>query len=193
MDPVVGTQRRAILIQTKKSFFVGPDNGVLVLAAQNQGIRHIYNLTNPKFMLPTVSSTFHGRDVFAPAAAYLDIGVEPNEFGAEIKDPVRPEFAKVKRANGSLIGEVMHIDSFGNIITNINQTDITRNQAKIVNVELLGISLQLAFAKTYAEAKPKETFALIGSHGFIELALNQGNAAEKFQAKAGDKIVVTAS
>ncbi len=71
VDPGVGTDRRAIVIQTKKGFFVGPDNGVLVLAAQSQGIEHMYQLSNPKFMMPKVSSTFHGRDIFAPAAAYL--------------------------------------------------------------------------------------------------------------------------
>ena len=193
VDPGVGTQRRAIIIQTKKSFFVGPDNGVLFLVAQNQGIEHIYHLTNPKFMLSSVSRTFHGRDVFAPAAAYLDRGVEPTEFGEEISDPVSPQFAKVKRANGSLIGEVMHVDDFGNIITNINQTDIAQNQIKLVKVELPSISLQLAFGETYAEAKAKEPIALIGSHGFFEIALNRGNAAEKFHVKAGDKIVFTVS
>ena len=193
VDPGVGTQRRAILIQTKKSFFVGPDNGVLFLAAQNQGIEHIYHISNQKFMLQSVSSTFHGRDVFAPAAAYLDRDVKPTEFGAEIKDTVSPEFSKVKWANGSLMGEVMHIDDFGNIITNINQTDIARKQTKIIKVELPRISLQLAFGKTYADAKAKEPISIIGSHGFLEIALNRGNAARKFKAKAGDKIVVTAS
>ena len=121
VDPGVGTQRRAILMQTKKSFFVGPDNGILILAAQNQGIEHVYQLTNHTFMLPKISSTFHGRDIFAPAAAHLDKGVQPSEFGPEIKDLTKPEFASVKRANSSLIGEVMHIDGFGNIITNINE------------------------------------------------------------------------
>ena len=193
VDPGVGTQRRAILIQTKKSFFVGPDNGILILAAQNQGIEHVYQLTNPKFMLPKISSTFHGRDIFAPAAAHLDKGVQPTEFGPEIKDPINPEFTKVKRANRSLIGEVMHIDGFGNIITNINEKDMVQNHAEKVNVDLLDISLKLTFGKTYAQAKPKEPIALIGSHGFVEIALNQGNAAEKFHAKAGDKIVVTAA
>jgi hypothetical protein len=193
VDPGVGTQRRAILIQTKKSFFVGPDNGILILAAQSQGIEHIYQLTNPKLMLPQVSSTFHGRDIFAPATAYLDKGAQPSEFGPEINDPINPEFTLIKRTNSSLIGEVMHIDDFGNIITNINATDISQNTAKIINVELPNISLKLNFGKTYAQAKPKEPIALIGSHGFLEIALNQGNAAEKFHAKAGDKIVVTAA
>jgi S-adenosylmethionine hydrolase len=190
VDPGVGTQRRAILIQTKKGFFVGPDNGILILVAQSQGIEHVYQLTNPKFMLPKISSTFHGRDIFAPAAAHLEKGVQPIEFGPEIKDPIEPEFAKVKRGNNSLIGEVMHIDGFGNIITNINEK-MVQNYAKKVNVELPSISLKLTFGKAYAQAKPKEPIVLIGSHGFMEIALNQGSAAEKFHAKVGDKIAVT--
>jgi len=190
VDPGVGTQRRAILIQTKKGFFVGPDNGILILAAQSQGIEHVYQLTNPKFMLPNISSTFHGRDIFAPAAAHLEKGVQPIEFGPEINDPINPEFAKVKRGHASLIGEVMHIDGFGNIITNINEK-MVQNYAKKVNVELPKISLILTFGKAYAQAKPKEPIVLIGSHGFMEIALNQGSAAEKFHAKVGDKIVVT--
>jgi S-adenosylmethionine hydrolase len=191
VDPEVGTQRRAILVQTEKSSLVGPDNGLLILAAQNQGIRHVYQLTNHLYMLPKVSSTFHGRDVFAPAAAYLDTGVRPREFGPEITDPTIPELTKIKYLNGSLIGEVLHVDSFGSIITNINEKDLPQNSAEKVNVDLPGFSIKLSFGKTYAETKLKEPIALIGSHGFLEIALNQGSAAEKFHVKAGDKITVT--
>lgn len=189
VDPGVGTQRRAILVQTKMGFFVGPDNGVLMLAAQNQGILSIHQLVNPKFMLPKVSSTFHGRDVFAPAAAYLDSSVKPQEFGSEINDAVKPDFASVMRRNGSLIGEVLHVDGFGNVITNIKQEEMI--DAKIVDVKLPNVSLKLALGKTYAEAKPQEPIALIGSHGFMEIALNQGSAAEKFNVKTGDKVEIT--
>ncbi len=126
-----------------------------MLAAQNQGIEHIYELTNPKFMLPQVSSTFHGRDIFAPAAAHLDIGVNPSEFGPEISDPVKPEFTILQQRNGSLIGEVLHVDSFGNIITNIPQKEIA--QAKKVNVKLQNLSLNLDFGKTYKQAKPQRS------------------------------------
>jgi S-adenosylmethionine hydrolase len=193
VDPGVGTQRRAILIRTKKSFFVGPDNGILVLAAQNQGIEHVYQLTNHSFTLAKISSTFHGRDIFAPVAAHLDKGLPPSEFGPEIKDPINPEFNIIKRTNSSLIGEVMHIDGFGNIITNINETEMVQNYAETVNVDLHNFSLKLTFGKTYAQAKPKEPIALIGSHGFLEIALNQGSAAEKFRVKPGDKVTVTAA
>ena len=189
VDPGVGTERRAILVQTKQGFFIGPDNGVLVLAAQSQNIEHIYYLTNDEFMLPQVSSTFHGRDVFASAAAHLDKGVKPSEFGPEINDAVIPDFTSVKRRRGSFIGEVLHIDNFGNVITNINQKEISH--AKTVNVKLRNLSLKLTFGKTYAQAKLQNPIMLIGSHGFLEIALNQDSAAEKLHAKAGDKIEVT--
>ena len=143
----------------------------------------------PSLCFPKVSNTFHGRDVFAPAAAYLDKGVKPSEFGPEITKAATPKFASVERRNSSLIGEVWHIDDFGNIITNISQKDLPQNQ--VVNVKLPGVLQNISFGKTYAQAKPNEPLALIGSHGFLEIALNQGNAAEKFHAKAGDKIEVS--
>lgn len=189
VDPGVGTARRAIAIQTKQAYFVGPDNGSLMLAAQTQGIEHIYELTNPAYMLPNVSSTFHGRDLFAPAAAHLDKGVKPKEFGAEIADPITPKFAHVERKNGSLFGEVLHVDGFGNVITNISQTEVS--EAKSVKVNLHHVSLQLNFCKTYGESKPQEPLTLIGSHGFLELALNQGSFQEKYRVNPGDRIEAT--
>jgi S-adenosylmethionine hydrolase len=178
IDPDVGTDRRAILIQTKRSFFVGPDNGVLMLAAQNQGIEHLYEISNPKF-----------RDVFAPVAAHLDKGIMPSEFGPEIAEVTTPKFVSVERRNSSLIGEVWHIDDFGNIITNISQKDLPKK--RVVNIKLLGVLQNISFGKTYSQAKPHEPLALIGSHGFLEIALNQGNAAKKLHAKPGDKIEVS--
>jgi len=190
VDPGVGTQRRAITIQTRKGFFVGPDNGILILAAQNQGIEHVYQLANPKFRLPVVSGTFHGRDVFAPAAAYLDKGVQPAEFGPEIKDPVTPEYVHVKISGGSLSGEVLDVDGFGNIITNIAEKDVAFKEGDSVQVELAESLLKIQFGKTYAQAKPKEPILLVGSHGFMEIALNQDSAAKKLHVKTGDRIVI---
>lgn len=189
VDPSVGTNRRAIIVQTKSGFFVGPDNGVLMLAAQAQGIEHIYEITNPKFMLPQVSCTFHGRDIFAPTAAHLDRGVAPQEFGPEITDPITPKFAAVEHKNGALFGEVLYVDGFGNVITNIPQKEVSK--PGIVEVNLHHVSLRLALAKTYAENKFHEPIALIGSHGFLELALNQGSFAEKFRVNAGYKVQVS--
>jgi len=188
VDPGVGTARRAVVVQTKRGFFVGPDNGVLMLAAQAQAIEHIYELENPKFRLPEVSSTFHGRDIFAPAAAYLDKGVAAKELGPEITDAVTPKFAVAERRNGVLLGEVLHVDDFGNVITNLTQKDL--KEATSVKVAFHHISLELALAKAYGQVKPQEATALIGSHGFFEVALNQGSFAEKYRVNAGDRVEV---
>lgn len=191
VDPGVGTKRRPILIQTKESFFVGPDNGLLILAAKSQGIKHAYQLTNQQFMLPNVSCTFHGRDIYAPAAAYLEKGVKPAEFGLEIFDLVEPEFAKVKTKNNALIGQVLYIDSFGNIITNIGRKELSQSGIKeAIELKLKHQQLKMNIGKTYADTKPREALLLIGSHGFLELALNQGSATKEFKAKTGDRVEV---
>jgi len=189
VDPGVGTRRRPIVIQTQRSFFVGPDNGLLVLAAEKQGILRVHDLTNPRFMLPKVSNTFHGRDIFAPAAAHVLNGVKPEAFGPEIREAAKPEFARVTRKNDMLVGEVLHVDGFGNIITNISEKEVSQSQVKdAVNIELSSCKLKLKLCKAYGETEPREPLALIGSHDFLEIALNQGSAAEKFKAKPGDKI-----
>jgi len=128
VDPDVGTQRQPLLIKTKREFFVGPDNGLLVLASEKEGIVEIRQITNRKFMLPKVSNTFHGRDLFAPAAAHLANNVSPTEFGPIARDFVKPDFARATRSETALNGEVLHIDEFGNIITNISDPEMTLTQ-----------------------------------------------------------------
>jgi len=192
VDPGVGTQRRSLLLQTQQGFFIGPDNGVLILAAEKQGITSIHEIKNPKLRLPHVSNTFHGRDVFAPAAAHLANGVSPADFGPEIHEIVKPEFAKVAFSKGALTGEVLHVDGFGNIITNISEEELAHFRIEdSINVEVANCKTKLKLDRTYAETKPKQALALIGSQGYVEIAVNKGNAAEKFQAKPGDKITIT--
>ncbi len=188
VDPGVGTDRRAIIIQTELCFFVGPDNGVLLLAAIDQGIKHLYEITNPKLMLSQVSFTFHGRDVFAPAAAYLDKGIDPQEFGSEITEVITPKFATVDHKNGVLIGEVLHVDGFGNVVTNIPQKEV--DSVNNLKVRFSSEVLNLVFGETYAQVLPRRPIALIGSHGFLEIAVNQGNAAEEYKLKPGDRIEI---
>ena len=191
VDPGVGTKRRAILVQTKGGYFIGPDNGVLMLAARNQGVRHIYRIENPKFMLPRVSDTFHGRDVFAPAAAYLAKGELPSKFGSEIRDAVMPVFAKIMRRKGVLIGEVIHVDDFGNVVTNFGEKELELLKGKeTVNIRLKGVRLRFKLCRAYADVKPQEPLAIFGSHNFLEISVNQGNAAERFGVKVGDKVAV---
>jgi len=194
VDPGVGTKRHPIIIQTKHGFYVGPDNGVLVLAARSQGVEHTYEIANCKLLLPKISSTFHGRDIFAPAAAHLANGTPPAEFGPEIHEIVTPEFAKIIRRKDMLVGEVIHVDNFGNIITNLGEREIELTKVKdMVDVKLRDVRLKLKFCKAYAEVEPQKPLAVIGSHNFLEISINQGNAAEIFKIKSGDKVTLYCS
>lgn len=191
VDPSVGTERRPLLIEAGKDFFIGPDNGVLALAAKAQGIKRVYEISNRKFMLPHVSSTFHGRDIFAPAAAHLSNGVSPSEFGPEVGEIIIPEFAKLVKRKGAVVGEVLHVDSFGNIITNFGEKELKlMGVSDTVNVKIESKLLELKLCKAYAEVQLKKPLAIIGSHNFLEISINQGNAAEKFKVKIGDKIAL---
>ncbi len=194
VDPGVGTARRPIVVETERGFFVGPDNGLLLLAAEAQGIKQIRLIGNRKLMQPQVSDTFHGRDVFAPAAAHLANDVKIEQFGAEITDPEKPLFTKVKRGADSVAGEVLHLDGFGNIITNIRLTDVDGFGEGMLQIAFAeNPPVQMKLSRTYADAEPGEALALVGSHGFIEVALNLGSAAKKFSAKVGDRIVLKKS
>lgn len=191
VDPGVGTKRRPIVVEAQRCFYVGPDNGILMLSAQKEVIKHVYQISNPSLMLSKVSKTFHGRDIFASAAAYLAKGKALSEFGPEIHDYVVPKFVKPETRQTELLGEVMHIDDFGNVISNISVEDLRKIGAKegcFLNVEFKGKVLRLRFCSTYGDVSVKEPLALVGSHDFLEFSVNQGNAAKKFKAKIGDSV-----
>jgi len=194
VDPGVGTKRRPLLLETRNALFIGPDNGLLIPAAQRDGIQHAYAITNSKLMLPKVSFTFHGRDVFAPAAAHLVNGTLPANFGDEISDYVVPSFARLELKAGQLRGEVLHIDEFGNIISNITSTDLERAGVRTRSTLFLRLhnkAHRTLFVETYGDVSAKSALALVGSHGFLEFAINQGNASRVLKAKAADPVTVT--
>jgi len=191
VDPGVGSQRRPIVVQTERDFFVGPDNGLLILAAERQGIKGIREITSRHIMLPHVSNTFHGRDIFAPAAAHLANGVSLEEFGPEISDVIKPIFTKIIKEKNRISGEVLHLDDFGNIITNIEGKELDYSKGTMLQIELRQSNLQLKLSKTYVDVKPQQLLLLIGSHNYLEIAINQGNAASKLQVKPGDKVILT--
>jgi len=194
VDPGVGTERRPIIIQTKRSLYVGPDNGLLILSARKEEVSHVYHIRNPRYMRPKISTTFHGRDVFAPAAAHLAKGCTPSDYGPEIHDYVIPEFAKPCATKKDLVGEVLHIDDFGNIITNISRGDLDKIgivEGFRLSIKLRGKATRMKFCSTYGEAPAKKPLALIGSHDFLEIAINQGSASKTFKTKVGDTVIIS--
>jgi len=194
VDPSVGTKRRPIIAETNRNLYVGPDNGLLMLAAHKEHITNVYQIDNPKYMLSKVSKTFHGRDIFAPAAAHLAQGNKPSDFGPAIQDYILPEFAKPHARNGELLGEVLHIDDFGNIISNITLEDLEKmefHEGTSFLVRLGGKTLNIRFCSAYGEVPAGTPLALIGSSNFLEVADNQGNASRIFKAKVGDTFHVS--
>ena len=179
VDPGVGSERRPVLIATGGHFFVGPDNGIFQTIIESHTEKEIIHLQNNKFFLPNPSNTFHGRDLFAPAAAHLLSGVAPLEMGVPIHDPARLQIPSVHRTGTFLYGEVVCIDHFGNLITNIHSSEIDRfaNQGDLV-IEVGSLSIQ-GLERTYSEVPKGHLLALVGSTGFLEIAVNSGRASEK--------------
>jgi len=194
VDPSVGTKRRSIIAETRRNLYVGPDNGLLMLAAHKEHIKKVYQINNPKYMLSKVSKTFHGRDIFAPAAAHLAQGNKPSDFGPSIQDYILPEFAKPHPRNGELLGEVLHIDDFGNIISNITLEDLEKmgfHKGGSLLVTLDSKTLTIQFCSAYGEVASGTPLALIGSSNFLEVAVNQESASRIFGAKVGDTFHVS--
>lgn len=191
VDPGVGTKRRPIIIETERFFYVGPDNGLLVLSAQKEGIRHTYQITIPQHRLPRMSRTFHGRDIFAPAAAYLAMGYPPSQLGREIFEYASPRFNEPYFKGSELIGEILHVDDFGNIITNIPKhylKTINVSEGYFHTIKLGGRTLNVKFCSSYGTVPESTPLMILGSHDFLEISLNQGNAAQAFNAKVGNPI-----
>lgn len=193
VDPGVGGGRRPIIVECERNLYVGPDNGLLIPSAKREGIKHVYIIENPKYMLKKISRTFHGRDIFGPAAAYLARGVPPSEFGPEIFDPIAPSFAESKVYGEHIEGEVIHIDDFGNIITNITYDDL--KSLGVVEGNLLGVrlkdkDLRLKLCSAYSEAEINMPLLIIGSADFLEVSVNQGDASKFFGVKTNEKIII---
>ncbi len=193
VDPGVGSSRRPIVVKAGGYFFVGPDNGVFsfVYARENQS--RVYRITNDRYFLHPVSPTFHGRDVFAPIAARIVGGVKPDEFGEEIDDYIRFELPrpKVIEPRGVIEGRVIHIDRFGNCVTNFTEADLKPDQISPPMRLYFGGREIKRFNSYFAESEDRdELFAYLGSAGFWEIALWRRSAAEFVAARRGDEVIL---
>jgi hypothetical protein len=190
IDPGVGTSsRRPILVETSRYLFVGPDNGMFGLVLQSEKIRKVIYLSNREFFLKDMSRTFHGRDVFAPVAAYLSLGVNPATFGKKGVKIKKHRLERPRVNKGVINGTIIHIDRFGNVITNIQEELITpiKPGAFILKV---GDKVIKNLVGTYGNAKRGETVALIGSSGVLEIAKRDGSAALELSVDLGQSVTV---
>ena len=188
VDPGVGSARRPIIVSANEQFFVGPDNGIFSYICDREPSHRTFHITAEKYFRSSPSSTFHGRDIFAPVAAALSKGVKPEEFGPEIEDPVRLDsLESIVQKNGKVQARIIHIDHFGNCITNITR-DVFEEWE---NVRLVVNGKKIRdFRAFYGEDSTSAPFAIWGSAGFLEISVNGRSAAKKLGVKRGEKIVL---
>ena len=186
VDPGVGSPRRPLAVEALGHFFVGPDNGLFTHVCARAGSYRVFHLTNTEFFRRHVSTTFHGRDVFAPVAGALSLGVRPEALGPEVKDEVRLPHASPRRLpGGGLEAGIIHVDRFGNCVTNLRPEDLPERATLTVN----GREIR-TFRRFYAEGDDPTPFAIWGSAGLLELAVNRGSAADALGARRGQTITV---
>ena len=187
VDPGVGTARRGLVVATATARFVAPDNGLLTPVFA-RGDWRAFELSAPEYRLSRVSRTFHGRDVFAPAAAHLVRGVAPERFGGRVDDPVRIAWADVHTVGSAVTGAVMHVDRFGNLITSIAAATVER-LGPSASIHIVGRRLPLV--ETYADLPRGAAGAMIGSSNRLEIAVREGSAAVVLRARRGTPVAVS--
>jgi len=197
VDPGVGSERRIIALQTGGHIFLAPDNGVLTLLFEDQTPDSLVKVDNTKFFRETICETFHGRDIFAPVGAYIAKGISLSDIGSEVdfSDVVRMPGLDCKiSGRGEFVGKIISVDRFGNLITNIRVEELDRYlktsgdagepQIRIRKTRIDGL------VRTYSSAKPQKLLALIGSRGYLEIAINGSSAEARLKAKKGDTVKV---
>jgi S-adenosylmethionine hydrolase len=192
VDPGVGSNRRALLIKVAGQFFVGPDNGIFSYVCDGAEPR-VFHLNNPKYFRHPVSDTFNGRDIFAPVAAALSRGIAPSKLGVQVNDYVRLSSlqAEVSR-NGVVSGRIIHIDHFGNCVTNVTPNELTEKMiAGGFRLTIHGHQVDRFRRYFAAEPETNSVFCTWGSAGFLEVVAKDGSAANQLKIKRGDPVVVT--
>jgi S-adenosylmethionine hydrolase len=196
VDPGVGTERRGIVVETERFLAVGPDNGLFSLFMEREGVKNVYEIKNEKLMLEKKTHTFHGLTIFSPVAAHLANGVEPQLVGPKIDNYTRWSTPKAMIKGGVIFGEIIHIDQFGNGITNITEKDLEKINVKYdtnINIGIDGRRIKAPFRKAYGFVNVGNPVCVIGSYDFLEISINQGNAAKKLSLKVGNKIRIETS
>ncbi len=192
VDPGVGTERRGLILWCKDYILVGPDNGCLSLASDASELRRAFAINIEK-LHRSVSATFHGRDLFAPAAAYLSLGVPPSAIAEPIRSFKRISIPPPRLSKGRLKGTVLYIDNFGNIVTNITPVHLQDIGVRIgdeLKISLKSGEYRAPFLYTYGNVKKGELLALINSFNLLEVSIREDNAAEKLKTRRGDFIAV---
>ena len=190
VDPGVGTDRRPILVMTDEHKFIGPDNGVFSYIYQREHVNRVVNLTADHYFRQPVSKTFHGRDVFAPCAGYVSKLIDWRMMGEEISDPVRFNIPTPVVSAKQIRGSIIHVDRFGNLITNITSAELTEEFMRAGTRVRIGAHEVSRMLTHFAEANQGELFAYFGSAGFLEIAVARQSAARMVEGRRGIEVEV---
>lgn len=192
VDPGVGTTRLPLLMVTQAGkFYLGPDNGLFTRVMAREQVKEAYVLTQSAYFLCQVSATFHGRDIFGPVAAHLARGIEPAQFGPRFESVVQLPYTQPQRQGETVTGEVIHLDHFGNIITNIPSemlTDFVRGQGVLCTIA--AHTQGMPWVETYGAGPQNQLVCLINSNGEFEIALPRGAASTHLGVKVGARVVL---
>ena len=188
VDPGVGSSRKPLIVTAGAQFFVGPDNGIFSYVMKDDVVVH--EATNTAYFRKPLSQTFHGRDVFAPVAAALSNGVKPESLGQRIEEWVTLPSLKPKKSRDAIEGRIIHIDRFGNCVTNLTREFVNEDNPPSINV---GRTRVESFRRFYGEMRGAgdKPFAIWGSAGFLEISVENKSAAELLKVKRGDKVVLS--
>lgn len=209
VDPGVGTERRVLVADVpyksiandvpdsvalaQRQRFVGPDNGLIASQSMPAGTRYFAfdRKAHSELISPRISTTFHGRDIFAPLAAHLSLGFPPEQLGPEIFDPVTLDAAPIRKINGGVVGQVQRIDRFGNLITNLDFAELRREYPEHPpanwSLQVESITVQ-GISESYGEHAPGACLVYVGSMGYLEIAINLGHAARQITCEAGARV-----
>ncbi|UCH00402.1 MAG: SAM-dependent chlorinase/fluorinase [Deltaproteobacteria bacterium] len=192
IDPGVGGKRRPVVVLANNHFFVGPDNGLFWPVIEKQVNADIIHLKEKRYWMNKISPTFHGRDIFAPVAAHLSLGLNPFVLGEKIDDPTTIAYPLPCKKDSDLVGEVIRVDHFGNLITNITREHLTPLlKSKDVIIKIGSLVLD-KISTTYSDVPDDEPLALIGSSNLLEIAINMGRATNYLgkDCRIGTKVTV---
>jgi len=187
VDPGVGSPRAILCVETAQYLFLAPDNGILSFLEREDRITRMFRVTNRDLMLKSISATFHGRDVMAPVAAHLSLGLDLAKLGPPAASMVRLNERPVVNAEGRVLGQVVSVDRFGNLVTDIRADRLDgASEVRVGRTRIAGVS------RTYADAKKGQTLAYVGSSGTLEIAVAHGNASKKLKIAKGETVQVIA-
>jgi len=191
VDPGVGSPRKGIVVECERGIFVGPDNGLMARASEKLGLKSVYEIRERGFQRMPVSSTFHGRDVFAHVAGLIAFGRRPHESGPRVSKMEKLDLSRAKLSGNNLVCQVLHVDVFGNVITDVDENlvrDLPKGVGKTIEIKSGTRMLQAEYVRSYYEVDNGAMAVLLGSQGYLEIAVREGSARDKLNTKPLEKL-----